>query len=124
MIKLKQILSKGLEQTAALWPPITITYNWVHEAAKILDHQAGLDASLVQLCFQALLNAMSACQGAAGYLEPGILHFLKVTNSYWTGLFHCHSIPGLPKTNNDLEHTFGKLRHHQRRCTGGKLAPA
>ena len=124
MIKLKQILSKGLEQTAALWPPITITYNWVHEAAKILDHQAGLDASLVQLCFQALLNAMSACQGAAGYFEPGILHFLKVTNSYWTGLFHCHSIPGLPKTNNDLEHTFGKLRHHQRRCTGRKVAPA
>ena len=96
MIKLKQILSKGLEQTAALWPPITITYNWVHEAAKILDHQAGLDASLVQLCFQALLNAMSACQGAAGYLEPGILHFLKVTNSYWSGLFHCHSVPGMP----------------------------
>lgn len=49
MIKLKQILSKGLEQTAALWPPITITYNWVHEAAKILDHQAGLDASLVHI---------------------------------------------------------------------------
>jgi hypothetical protein len=121
---LKQILSKGLEQTAAVWFPIAIAYNWVHEAAKMLDNQAGLDASLVQLCFQALLNAMSACRGAAGYLESGILHFLKVTNSYWSGLFHCHSVPGLPRTNNDLEHIFGRVRHHQRRCTGRKVAPA
>ncbi len=121
---MKQILSKGLEQTAALWTPIAITYNWIHEAAKILDNQVGLDASLVQLCFQALLNAMSACRGAAGYLESGILHFLKVTSSYWPGLFHCHSVPGLPRTNNDLEQIFGRVRHHQRRCTGRKVAPA
>lgn len=69
-------------------------------------------------------NAMSACRGATGYLELGILHFLKVTNSYWSGLFHCHSVPGLPRTNNDLEHIFGRVRHHQRRCTGRKVAPA
>lgn len=121
---MKQIISQGLKQTAALWPPIAIAYSWLHEAAKILDNESGLDASLVQLCFQALLNAMSACRRAAGYLESGILHFLKVTNSYWSGLFHCHSVPGLPKTNNDLEQIFGRVRHHQRRCTGRKVAPA
>ena len=31
---------------------------------------------------------------------------------------------GLPRTNNDLEHVFGQLRHHQRRVTGRKVAPA
>ena len=33
-------------------------------------------------------------------------------------------MPGLPRTNNDLEHIFGIVRHHQRRCTGRKVAPA
>ena len=30
----------------------------------------------------------------------------------------------LPKTNNDLEQVFGSFRHHQRRTTGRKKAPA
>ena len=49
-------------------------------------------------------------------------HFLKVTRSYWPGLFHCYDVPGLPKTNNDLEHLFGSGRYHERRATGRKVA--
>ena len=79
--------------------------------------------SLIQLCFQALLDAMSACQAWAGSLKSGIAHFLKVTDSYWPGLFHCYSVSGLPRTNNDLEHIFGRVRHHHRRGTGRKAAP-
>ena len=33
-------------------------------------------------------------------------------------------MPSLPRTNNDLEHIFGTVRHHHRRCTGRKVAPA
>lgn len=67
---------------------------------------------------------MSARQTSAGSLLGGIIHFLKVTASYWSGLFSCYSVPGLPRTNNDLEHIFGTVRHHHRRCTGRKVAPA
>ena len=67
---------------------------------------------------------MSARQSCAGPLLGGIIHFLKVTASYWSGLFSCYSVPGLPRTNNDLEHIFGIVRHHHRRCTGRKVAPA
>lgn len=59
-----------------------------------------------------------------GKLADGIDHFLKVTSSYWSGLFHCYQVKDLPRTNNDLEHLFGQLRHHQRRVTGRKAAPA
>jgi hypothetical protein len=107
-----------------MWSPIAIAYEWVHNAAQILENKAGLDRSIVQLCFQALLNAMEACQTWAGPLQSGIVHFLKVTDSYWSGLFHCYSVPCLPRTNNDLEQIFGILRHHQRRCTGRKVASA
>jgi hypothetical protein len=50
--------------------------------------------------------------------------FEYITRSYWPGLFHCYCVDGLPRTNNDLEHVFGSFRHHQRRCTGQKKAPA
>ena len=118
LVKLKRLLFQGLEQTAALWSPITIAYNWVHHAAQILDNQVEFDAPTVQLCLSALIEAMSAHQTSAGSLVSGIIHFLKVMASYWSGLFHCYSVPGLPRTNNDLEHIFGTVRHHQRRCTG------
>jgi hypothetical protein len=118
------MLSKGLEQTAAMWTPIAIAYEWVHNAAQILKNEAGLDGRIVQLCFQALLKAMSTCQAWAEPLQSGIVHFIKVTDSYWSGLFHCYSVPGLPRTNNDLEQIFGRVRYHHRRGTGRKVAPA
>jgi hypothetical protein len=124
LIKLKQIVSKGLEQTASLFAPITVAYNWVYQAAEILNNETGLDAIEVKRSFQSLLDSMSYQKGKAGTLEPGITHFLKITRSYWSGLFHCYDVEGLPRTNNDLEQTFGFLRHHQRRCTGRKVPPS
>ena len=49
-------------------------------------------------------------------------HFLKVSRSYWPGLFHCYTVPELPRTNNDLEQFFGAYRYHERRATGRKVA--
>jgi len=49
-------------------------------------------------------------------------HFLKVTQSLWSGLFHCYGVEELPRTNTDLEHFFGGIRHHERRTTGRKRA--
>lgn len=124
MIKLKQIISNGLKQTAPLFAPIAVAYKWIHQAAEILDNEAGLDAIGVKRTYQSLLAQMSRWKQKAGTLESGITQFLKITRSYWSGLFHCYEIEDLPRTNNDLERTFGVLRHHQRRCTGRKVAPS
>src|SRR3954470_8913835 len=48
--------------------------------------------------------------------------FLKVTTSYWPGLFHCYDVADLPRTNNDLEQLFGSHRYHERRSSGRKVA--
>ena len=100
-----------------------VASNWLHKVAQILDNEAQLTAKQVQKQFRSLLGAMTRWQSKAGTLEASIAHFLKVTRSYWSGLFHCYEVEGLPRTNNDLEHLFGKWRHHQRRCTGRKVAP-
>jgi hypothetical protein len=55
-------------------------------------------------------------------LAEAFAHFLKVTRSYWPGLFHSYQVEGLPRTNNDLEQFFGSYRYHERRCSGRKVA--
>ena len=65
-----------------------------------------------------LLGAMMRHRAAAGSLAPALVNFLKVTRSYWPGLFHCYEVPDLPRTNNDLEHCFGAHRYPERRATG------
>ena len=54
----------------------------------------------------------------AGPLGEAVDHFRKVTRSYRAGLFHCHAVADLPRTNNDLEQLFGAYRCHERRVTG------
>jgi len=65
---------------------------------------------------------MTAQRDTLGALAPAVDHFRKVTASYWAGLFHCYDVPGLPRTNNELEHYFGCARYHERRATGRKGA--
>ena len=65
---------------------------------------------------------MTAQRDTLGTLAPAVDHFLKVTASYWPGLFHCYEQPDLPRTNNELEHFFGSARYHERRATGRKGA--
>jgi hypothetical protein len=72
--------------------------------------------------FDGLLGAMGRHARLAGPLRPAIGHFRKVARSYRPGLFHCHAVPGLPGTNNDLEQLFGRARYHERRATGRRTA--
>jgi hypothetical protein len=71
-----------------------------------------------------LLAEMRADQATLGTLRPAVAHFLKVSASYWPGLFHCYDVPGLPRTNNDQEQYFGSARYHQRRASGRVHATA
>ena len=68
------------------------------------------------------LRAMGQYQAKAGTLAPAVGHFLQVSRSSGPGLFHCDSIPHLPRTQNELEHFFGADRSHERRTTGCQVA--
>ena len=69
-----------------------------------------------------LLGVMTRRREAAGPLAQAVDHFVKVTRSYWPGLFHCYDVADLPRTNNALEQLFGSHRYHERRATGRKGA--
>ena len=119
---MRQLIGRGLERTAELWPAIERAYGWVHRAAHILGNEAGEDATMVRRRFDGLVAAMARHRASAGDLAGAIDHFCKVTRSYRPGLFHCYAVPELPRTNNGLEQLFGSQRHHERRSTGRKMA--
>jgi hypothetical protein len=121
-MKLHALLRKGLDQTDALWPDVRIAFTWVHRAAHVLGNADERGAPEVMRSLRALLGAMARNRVKAGALAPALQRFLKVTRSYWPGLFHCYAVKGLPRTNNDLEQFFGSSRHHERRATGRKGA--
>ena len=120
--RLKTILRRGLDATAALWPDVRVAYGWVHRAAHVLNNDDQDGAAGVQRRLRGLLGAMTRHHAKAGALTSAVDHFLKVSQSYWPGLFHCYSVPDLPRTNNDLEQFFGAHRCHERRTTGRKGA--
>jgi hypothetical protein len=122
--RLQQLLRRGLEETAALWPAVRATYQWVKRVARILKNEGRLPAKKVRRRLTQLLVRMRQAAATAG--EPavgaGLKHFLKVTQSYRPGLFHCYDTADLPRTNNDLEHAFGSHRYHERRASGRRHA--
>jgi hypothetical protein len=94
----------------------------VHRAAAVLRNEAGLNAAGVRRRYRGLIAAIARHRRAAGRLAEAFDHFLKVTRSYWPGLFACYDVADLPRTNNELEQFFGSYRYHERRASGRKVA--
>lgn len=122
MARLKRLLSRGLNETASLWPQIRTSYSWVHRAAHILSNEEDSPVEEVRRAYRELLAEMLAKRRSESALAPAVAQFFKVTKSYWKGLFFCYRVADLARTNNDLEHYFGSARYHERRASGRKGA--
>jgi hypothetical protein len=122
--KLRQLLGRGLEATAGLWPPVRTAYRWVQRVARLLDNPRRQSAALLQRRLAQLLGALrrTAVQLQEASLRGQLAHLVKVTQSYRRGLFACYTSEDVPRTNNDLEHLFGSHRYHERRASGRKGA--
>jgi hypothetical protein len=108
-------------------------YSWVLDISAILDAPlpppplAAGDAQAAQCptaanTVQAQLDAyLQQLQERTDLSQPLIAfraHLRALTERYAPGLFHCYTIPGLPRTNNDLESLFGNVRRRTL-CTAG-----
>lgn len=120
--KLKRLLERGLEQTAALWPELEVASGWLKKAVHILNNKDELDTQTVKTRYQTLLEEMLEQSKLSQWLSQVVKQFTKVTRSYWPGLFRCYDVLDLPRTNNDLEQLFGSIRYEERRATGRKVA--
>ena len=121
MQRLKATVDRALEVAGGAFATLYLAFGWVHQAAHILG-QVNLGAVAIRSQLGGLLGAMRRHRDAVGDLGSGVDHFLKVSRSYWPGLFACYDTSDLPRTNNDLEQAFGSHRYHERRACGRKGA--
>jgi hypothetical protein len=124
-MRLRDMLGRALERTQTLWPDVAQAERWVHEAAAILAND---DRARTRTVTQRYRNWIRHLEqdivqpDLSSALREAATHFIKVTRSYGSDLFHCYAIAGLPRTNNALEQAFGSLRYHERRASGRKVA--
>lgn len=116
-------MSKGLSQTASLWPDVRVAYDWVHRAAHLLGNSEKRTVQELRCAYECLLQEITSFDRSESDLLRGASgQFVKVSQSYGQGLFPCYGVPGLPPTNNALEQFFGSARYHERRASGRKSA--
>lgn len=124
-MRLRGLVEKGLEVTASLFAPIETAYIWVGKAASLLENSDGTDVLLVRRGYRQLLAEVAAARKSeTPLLAEAATQFVKVSLSYWSGLFHCYSHSDLPRTNNACEQGFGSFRYSERRATGRKITSA
>ena len=115
---------RGLKKTEQIWPVLEKAYALVHQAAHVLANHEEDSSQAVRERYQAVLLTMRVQQASLGSLSPAISTFLKVTTSYWPGLFQCYDVADLPRTDNELEQCFGSVRYSERRASGRRGAIA
>ena len=54
------------------------------------------------------------------WLEQPVAHLVTVLRRLGDGLYHCYDVPGLPRTDNDLEQFYRRVKAQERRITGQK----
>jgi len=124
LLRLRQLLRRGLENTAALWPGVRQAYRWVRRVVRLLENQGRAPVRTLRRRLSRLLTRLrqEAATTTDAALVGQLRHFVKVTRSYRPGLFGCYEVADLPRTNNDLEQLFGSHRYHERRASGRKVA--
>lgn len=123
--RLGRLVEKGLEATAALFAPVETAYTWVQKAASLLENPDNADVLLVRREYRQLLAEVGVARKSnIPLLAEAATQFVKVSRSYWKGIFYCYSHPDLPRTNNASEQGFGSFRYSERRATGRKITSA
>ncbi len=124
MRELQCLLVRALKKTEQVWPGLEKAYALVHQAAHVLANHEEESGQAVRERYQGVLLTMREQQASLGPLSPAISTFLKVTRSYWPGLFQCYDVADLPRTDNELEQCFGSVRYAERRASGRRGAIA
>jgi len=95
---------------------------WLRDIAYILEPAPAqpLSAAHVAGQLRGYLDTVLRLPDVTPTLYAFGLHLDKVSRSYWPGLFHCYDVPGVPRTNNELESHFRDTGRRLLRTTGQK----
>jgi hypothetical protein len=100
--------------------------DWMDSIETILDvplpttEEPGPSGDAIALDMAHYLGQLADLTGLDPWLTQCRDDLLAVSERYWSGLFHCYDIVGLPRTNNDHESLYGQTKRQLRRQLGVK----
>jgi hypothetical protein len=122
LAQLYQGLQAALSPFAETYDALHHGAAWLRDIAYILEPVPTfpLSAAYVAEHLRHYLDTVQWQPKVTPTLETFGRHLDTVSRSYWPGLFHCYEVPGLPRTNNELESHFRDTRRRLLRTTGQK----
>jgi hypothetical protein len=120
LAQLYQGLQAALSPFAETYRTLHQGAAWLHDIAYILEPVATYPSNAEEVARQlrGYLDTLQRQPKLPPTLEAFSHHLDLVSRSYWPGLFYCYDVPGLPRTNNDLESHFRDTRRRLLRTTG------
>lgn len=119
---------KALDKTLPLYQSafkeVTQALDWVNGIKSILDAplpavaepRPGGDEIARRLAHH--LGQLADASNLSPWLTQYRQDLFALSERYWSGLFHCYDIVGLPATNNDHESLYGQTKRQLRRQLG------
>ena len=120
LAQLYQGLQAALSPFAETYQALHQGAAWLHDIAYILEPVATYPSTAEEVARQVrdYLDTVQRQPKITPTLKAFGRHLDLVSRSYWPGLFHCYDMPGLPRTNNELESHFRDTRRRLLRTTG------
>ena len=122
LAQLYQGLQSALSPFAQTYQAFQQGAAWLRDIAYILEPTAPQAVRGEQVAGQlrGYLDTVLRWPNVTPTVDEFGRHLDKVSRSYWPGLFHCYDVPGLPRTNNELESHFRDTGRRLLRTTGQK----
>ena len=129
LARLRTLIRRAEERCGARAAEVRQAHGWLLEIARRLEppppdvpEPAPTGAEVRERVETCLTELSTACAtGAiAAWLRPKLEHLVTVLRRLGAGLYHCYDVAGLPRTDNDLEQFYRRLKTQERRITGHK----
>ena len=122
LVQLYQGLQAALCPFAQTYQELQQGAAWLHDIAYILEPTTTQPMRGEQVAGQlrTYLDVVLHTRAVTPRIARFGRHLDKVSRSYWSGLFHCYDMPGLPRTHNELESCFRDTGRRLLRTTGQK----
>ena len=119
-----EVLERTLPQYRSPFAEVETARAWVADIADILDvpfptdDEPGLGGDEVARRMAHHLGSLADLDDLSPWLMKFRHDLLARSERYWSGLFHCYNIVGLPATNNEHESLYGQVKRQLRRQLG------
>jgi hypothetical protein len=130
---LRELIRRAEARCGARAAELRRAHGWLLEVARRLEPppasvaDPAASGARVRQRVEARLDEIDAALGAGevpDWLRAPVAHVGVVLRRLGAGLYHCYDVPGLPRTNNEQERFYRRIKTGYRRTTGRRRADA